>query len=372
MEKLGDKTLALFFTRGVSLQTWKDIGGIDREILLYKHLAKHFRSIFFFTYGDGNDLKYQNMLPQNITIVPQKYRMPSSIYSFLLPFLFPKELGKADIIKTNQMHGSWAAVIAKHLYHTKLVVRCGYEWLDVIEKRELAKWKLKLAYLLEALSYKNANRIVLTSQGDKEFVEDRFNIESSKIQIIPNYIDSDRFKPDGRKKEKNRIIFVGKLEEQKNVFSLIEAVSTLPVKLIIVGNGSQRKELEDFAVKKGANVEFKGNIPQEILAKELNKSEIFILPSLYEGHPKALLEGMSCELPCIGTDVGGINNVITHKQNGYLCKPNPQDIGKAIKDVLNDKQLQVIMGRNARKEILENFSVETILEKELQLYQELL
>lgn len=371
MQNLEDKTLALFFTRQVSLKTWEDIGGFDREVLLYKKLAKHLKAIYFFTYGDMSDLQYAQVLPENVKIFPRKYNLPARIYSFLLPFIYRKELRGVDIIKTNQMNGSWAAVIAKRMFNKKLIVRCGYEWLSFIERRKLTMWKPMLAFILESISYKNANKIVLTSKKDKEFVENRFNIVPSKVQVIPNYIDSDRFKPDNTEKEKNRIIFVGKLEEQKNVFNLIEAVSTLSVKLIIVGNGFLRADLENFAIKKGANIEFKGNLPQEILAKEFNKSEMFILPSLYEGHPKALLEGMSAELACITTDVEGINNIITHKVNGYLCKIDAQDIKRGIQEVMSDKELQTSMGKNAREDVLKNFSVEAILEKELQIYKEL-
>ncbi|HEC93684.1 MAG TPA: glycosyltransferase, partial [Candidatus Atribacteria bacterium] len=118
-------------------------------------------------------------------------------------------------------------------------------------------------------------------------------------------------------------------------------------------------------------VEFGGSIPNKDLPIELNKSEIFILPSFFEGNPKALLEAMSCGLACIGTDVEGIREVIKHKENGYLCKTDPKSIKEAILEILNDRELETKISQNARKAILENFSLEKILEKEIKIYQSL-
>jgi len=198
-----------------------------------------------------------------------------------------------------------------------------------------------------------------------------FKINPEKIEVIPNYIDTNLFKPLNLPKEKNSIIFVGRLEEQKNLFNLIEAIATLPVKLVIIGNGSLKEKLKNFAKEKNAEVEFKENVPNEKLPEELNKSEFFILPSFYEGCPKVLLEAMACGLPGIGTNVEGIKEIIQHKENGYLCKTDTESIRKAILEVLNDKNLQEKISQNARKTILERFSLEKILEKEIKLYQSL-
>ena len=160
-----------------------------------------------------------------------------------------------------------------------------------------------------------------------------------KLKVIPNYIDTDSFKPLDLEKERGRIIFVGRLEREKNLFSLIEAIRDLSVKLVIFGSGSLKEELEEFAKEKGANVEFKGNIANEKLPEELNKSEIFVLPSFYEGCPKVLLEAIS--------------------------------IKKAILEALNDKELQRKISQNARKTILNEFSFEKILGRELRIYEDL-
>src|SRR3989344_8853383 len=100
MNNLKDKKLALFFTGGVSLQTWERVGNLQRELLRYCEFAKHFKKIYFFTYGDRSDLAYQKILPENIIILPKKYKLPSKIYGFLLPFFYRKELRNIEFLKT--------------------------------------------------------------------------------------------------------------------------------------------------------------------------------------------------------------------------------------------------------------------------------
>jgi len=76
-------------------------------------------------------------------------------------------------------------------------------------------------------------------------------------------------------------------------------------------------------------------------------------------------------LPCIGTNVEGIKEILKHKENGYLCETNANSIRKAIIEVSEDESLRRKIGQNARETILENFSLEKILEKEIRIYQSL-
>jgi glycosyltransferase involved in cell wall biosynthesis len=364
--------LALFFTYGVSLKTWDNLGIFNREIKPYVKLSKDiFDEIYLFTYGSKKDQAYQKLLPKNLKIYPKKLKIPTLIYSFFLPLFYFKKLDEVDILKTNQLKGSWVALIAKFLTNKKLIVRCGYEWLKVMEIEKKPWWKLQIAFFLEKLAYKNADKILVTSIGDKKFIEKRFKIASSKIKIIPNYIDIDLFKPLNLKKEKNRICFVGRVSPEKNLSNLIKAISGLNVKLAIFGSGPLKSDLQKFAKKLDSKVDFKGNIPNHKLPEELNKSELFILPSLYEGNPKALLEAMACGLPCIGTNVEGIREIIKHKENGYLCDIDTNSIRNTISELLKNENLRKILGQNARKTILEKFSLKKILEKEIEIYKSL-
>ena len=71
---LHDKKLALFFTFGTSMKRWNDVGIIDREVAIYNRMSKSFKEIYFFTYGDKNDLKFQEHLEGNIKLIPTPFR----------------------------------------------------------------------------------------------------------------------------------------------------------------------------------------------------------------------------------------------------------------------------------------------------------
>jgi glycosyltransferase involved in cell wall biosynthesis len=161
------------------------------------------------------------------------------------------------------------------------------------------------------------------------------------------------------------------LEQQKNPLALLDAIKGLDVELVVVGNGSLRGQLQAEAERNKLAVQFLGNVPHKQLPEILNSTNVFILPSYYEGHPKTLIEAMACGLPVIGTNVLGIRELIDHGENGYLCGTTPEEIREAIKDVLSDSGARVLMGRKAREFVLEHFSLDNIVAKELALIEEL-
>lgn len=378
---LKNKTLALFFTFNVSLKTWYDVGMIDREVALYNELGKYLKHIYFFTFGGKEDLLFKNYLSENIAIIPVPFirsSRPSKwlsrfmlAYSLLLPFIHYKILKNVDILKTNQMYGSWTAVIAKIPFRKKLIVRTGYTWSLFFERENPKSYKRRAIKAIERFSYSFADGVVVNSNSDLEYLRGNYRLNRSQM-VIPNYVDISLFKPLDLQKKKNSICFVGRLVERKNPFSLLRAMVGLPYTLAIVGSGPLREDLEKYAKERGVNVEFLGNLPNSELPKILNQHEIFILPSLYEGMPKALLEAMACGLPVIGTDVDGIKGLIKHKENGFLCATDPKSIREAILKVMNDVELREKIGNQAQMTIKKNFSLNKILEKELSLYASLL
>jgi len=361
--------LALFFTCGVSLKQWALIGNLEREIKPYQGLLNHIDKIYFFTYGSKKDLDFSKNLGEKIIILPNKWKIPACLFGFLIPFFYWKILKTIDVFKTNQMAGAIPAVIAKFIFKKKLIVRTGYEWLEFLEKQKKPFYKRAIVSLWEKIAYNAADLVILSSEKDKIFIQKKFKVSDRKIRIIPNYIDTGLFKSLDLEKEKNRVVFIGRLTKQKNIANLIEAIASLPVKLTIIGQGELKVELEKLAKEKNASVEFKDKVSNSQLPEILNKAEIFVLPSLYEGCPKSLLEAMACGLPCLGCDVEGIKEIIIHKENGYLCQTEAVSIRKALVELLGDEMLRAKIGNNARQTILNDFSLEKIMEKELALYE---
>lgn len=390
---LRNKKLALFFTFNVSLRTWHNRGMIAREVAIYNKLGTYFDRIYFFTYGDLEDFRFRKYLQNNIIVVPfalsrinkhsRLFFLNKLMYSLLLPIIHRRILKNVDILKTNQIMGAWVAIIAKLLYRKKLVVRQGYQVSLLLRKtyflsigpirRFIGSFLLCFMKFLEFFAYLLADYVIVTSNADKKYIIKSYGVHPNKIVVVPNYVDTDLFKPmDNIRKERGRICFVGRLAPEKNLPMLIDAVKKLNVTLTIIGSGPLEKVLKMKVIKeKINNVTFLGTIPNEMLPRELNRSEAFILPSISEGNPKALLEAMACGIPVIGTDIDGIKEIIRHEENGLLCEINHESIRDAILRLLNDQKLREKLSLNARLFVEENYNLNTICRKELTLYQSL-
>ncbi len=133
------RKLALVFTLGMSVERWHKRGLLDREKLLYEEFLRQgaFEKIYWFTYG-ANDKKFSYLINENIEIIPMPWifntRLGMFIYSFLMPIVKAKYFKQTDIIKSNQMKGSWTAWIAALLYKKKFVLRMGYVWSRFVKK----------------------------------------------------------------------------------------------------------------------------------------------------------------------------------------------------------------------------------------------
>ncbi len=367
-------TLALFFTRGVSLKRWDEVGNLSREIALYNELAPHLRRIYFFTYGSSDDLRYQDRLAGNIVVVPKLLPLPSLLYMLALPFLTRKYCREADVYKTNQMKGGFAAMIAKRLYRKKLIVRCGYEWLQASMRKGVHPWRIKLISWIERRVYQAADAIVLTAGHMHQFIHEQFGIamDDPRVQIIGNYIDTDLFRPMPEVQRQSRsLCFVGRLAEQKNLHNLIEALSGLDTHLHLYGEGPLEDELRMLVKDRSVKATFHGRVPNEQLPEAMQRCEVFILPSLYEGHPKVLLEAMACGMPAIGTDVNGIAGVITHEKDGLLATTDSASLREAIEQLFDNEEHRRRLGEQARKMMLQDYALERVVHREHKLYQEL-
>jgi glycosyltransferase involved in cell wall biosynthesis len=366
----GEKKIAVFFTHGVSLELWDKRGMFSREVRFYQELAQQVGEVIFFTYG-RNDKQYQEKLGARIHLFQKQLPIPNLLYGLLLPFLFWKQIAGVDMLRIHQMAGSIPALIAHWVFRKPLIVRCGYQWSTFLNLQNASRIKQWIVEWIERISYKTADAIIVTTQRDARQIEDRYEIPKQKINTISNFVDTDLFKPLMIEKEKNSVCFVGRLEPQKNLHSLVEAMKSVDARLVLYGEGSLRESLENSAREHGVDIEFRGRIANEMLPQALNACEIFILPSFHEGNPKVLLEAMACGLPVIGTRVEGIESIVEHNYNGLLCATDANSIQQTIVSLLNDPQNQIRLGKSARELILSACSLLKAIEREQNIMQAL-
>lgn len=372
MNGLSNSSIAIFFSYGTTLKTWDRAGFLAREARWINELARRFKKIYLITYGSHSDLQYAKLFRNNVSILCNKRALPNVIYSVLLPFIYHRQLKDVTIYRTIQVYGSWTPIISKILSKgSKLVVRQGYR-LSKFARYEGGLFRA-IVLLLERLIFTFADAVIVTSHADVNYIKSKNPNLDRKAIYLPNYVDADLFKPSTNIQRKEGICFVGRLHPQKNLINLLKAVKNLNVRLTIVGDGPLREAVEHLVkVEKMSHVRLLGRLPYTELPNIFNEHEIFVLPSSYEGNPKALLEAMACELAVIATNIEGVNELINHLKNGYLCCLSSDSIKSAISGLLNNATLRRKLSQSARKFVVKNFCFEKIFRKELALYEALL
>ncbi len=158
--------------------------------------------------------------------------------------------------------------------------------------------------------------------------------------------------------------YVGRLSEEKGVQFLIEAGSVLKeriksFKIMIIGDGPRKKYLENMVREKGLEQEIIFTGFQANIEDYLPALDVFVLPSLTEGTPMALLEAMSMKIPIVATAVGGVPKVIKHGINGLLVTPcDYKEISEAILLIKNDPSLKDRLIIEAYKTIEKSFNID--------------
>ncbi len=185
-----------------------------------------------------------------------------------------------------------------------------------------------------------------------------------EIDIIPNGVEADLFKPDGNKSSENsdfKLITVSRLIRRKGVQHILKALKRIndpSIKLLIVGTGDYEQQLKNLAdkLKLHDQVTFYGYCSRDCLPALYNQMDAFILPSMAESFGIVFAEAMACRLPVIGGRIGGVPDLVKD-DNGILVEPgNIDEIKSAILRLKSSKALCRDMGAVNRKKVVDHYS----------------
>lgn len=172
-------------------------------------------------------------------------------------------------------------------------------------------------------------------------------------------------------------LYIGRLSKEKGVMTLIRTFEKFPnLKLRIAGDGDMKKDLENYIIKNNIkNIEFLGFLNSTQIKEVQANSSYLIIPSeWYENNPMVAIEALAMGIPIIGSNIGGIPELVEEEKNGFLFTPN--DINDFIKTIdkansINDKEY-ANLSLNARKFAEENFGKDQHYNKLIKIYKELI
>lgn len=371
MENLEDKEFAFFMNYFSSLQIWDKFGLLQREITLYNSLAKQFKTLYIFSYGDEKELEYKKYFSENIIIIPKSLHMPDICYEFLIPFLYKNILRNCDFYKTNQNSGAIAPTIAKLLYGKKSIIRSGYIGSELARLSKLPLYARGYFWFAQKFSYSFCDRAFIPTQSNYDILIKKYPNLKGRLFMINNFINTDLFIKQDNIPKIYDIIYVARFDKDKNHLLLLKAIRELDIRVLFIGQGPEQERVREFSRAHNISTTFLPRIPNDELPRYYNAAKLCVFASLHEGNPKALLEAMSCELPVIACDVIGVNNIITNKVNGLLCQPEDTVMRQNILTLLKNVTLRENLGQEARNFVIKHFSFHKTFSQEMDIYKTL-
>jgi len=349
--------------RILELESSKGWGGQEwRTARLARHLDPAEFELYFAVPRDGELYRRRDDIPGHFFPVPlrQTYDLLSLTR---LVFLIRKH--RINIVCTHSGKDGWLGALAGRITHR-----------PIVRTRHLQTPVKSVA------SYNLSTRVVCVSNFVRDYLASA-GVQREKLLTIHTSIDTERYRPDrppvlrhelGFGDETILIGIVAVLREAKQHLSLIEAFARLKTdaRLLIIGDGPQRGNIEHFISERGLQdrvllLGFRSDIP-EILPG----LDIFVLPSRMEALGTAILEASASGVPVVGSRAGGIPECVIHGETGLLFEPgNVQELYEQLARLARDASLRKTLGMTGRDFIQREYSLSRMVDDTSRLYRTL-
>ena len=235
---------------------------------------------------------------------------------------------------------------------------------------------IEIAKFSRGWTAKKVNKVIVPSQHLKGVVQN-WGVDAEKIDVLYNGTKIDNQKS---RKGGTNLISVGRLAPWKNIDVIIDSVEILNqdkkdrFSLTLVGDGPMRDKLQEHIDRKGLTnqIEITGQVPSRDVQNYLNKADIYLQASGYEGLPHVILEAINHSLTIISTPIGGTNEILRDGEYGWILplvqgkKPNSEDIVRIVEEVLTNEDKDQAMKEAALEMIDLEFNEDKNLKKYLE------
>jgi len=222
----------------------------------------------------------------------------------------------------------------------------------------------------------DADEITTPSQSLGDRLIQDWGLPSEKVVHLPNpYIPSPELLQIPAQTSTNTVSFVGRLEVRKGVLTLIQAIPLIlrrhpQVKFRFVGEicpapPNPEMTMQQYITRKlwryRRSLTFTGAVPLQQIPTHLAQADICVFPSRWENFPNVCLEAMAAARGIVGSNAGGMIELLDHGRSGHLVSPqNPEQIAAAVIDLLDDPERRILLGERARARVLNQYNLEQI------------
>ena len=366
----------------------------------------HLHILYFGEERESSPHKTVQGVPAAVNLPAQDHRHQKLLDTLQRNLIMTGALRKVDIIHCHTWYTHLAGCLLKHLLGAPLVLTIHSLEPQRPWKEEQLGSGYRVSTWLEHTAYNNADGVIAVSQAMRHDVHELYGVPLAKVQVIYNGIDIEAYRPTFDPAvpayykidpERPFLLFVGRITHQKGIFHLLRAVRYLDPALQVVMCAADpdtphigkmmASKVEELKAKTGRSIIWIPHfLPQEDLIRLYSHATLFICPSIYEPFGIINLEAMACGTPVVAAAVGGIREVVRHKETGLLVpfetksptNPEPeeprryaQDLAVAVNRLLAAPEIMEEMGRRARQVVEEKFSWRSVAQQTLKYYETL-
>jgi glycosyltransferase involved in cell wall biosynthesis len=367
-------------TSGVGLADWKLLNIYEREMSIWRNYVSHGWQVTLISSSQrDNHTEHEHRKNEGIDLltlpnqsIARNFLINTNRKKMLRLHSFNRSDRKPLIIRTNQLSGSHIAYALSGLLQAPLIVRQGFNAVDnQIRENGSLHYRSLCFTAYERRYLQLAALCEFTTHASKESSKSR--VSMARDAVIPNFVDTQTWLPRRNKIRQPRVTmgYFGRVVKEKNLSNLIIACSRIRnLGLEIIGEGSELTSLKVLARRTGAAVNFQPRMSASEVSRQMESWDFMICPSLYEGHPKTIIETMFKKIPIIGTPVSGISEALGYGKFGFLLPGTSwREIETGIRLVLREPPLRAAeLVNNAYSHATTNFSVEVIGELQREVY----
>lgn len=275
---------------------------------------------------------------------------------------------------TASVYGRMAAILAR----VPIVIGTEVNIYERKRRHHIAAERMLMA---------GTDHVIVSAESVRDFYIDQVHADARRVSVIYNAVDWSQLNATatraqllasiGVPADAPIITIIARLTEQKAHRVLFDAMAATPglrqARLLVVGGGELADELQQRAVQQGiaARVHFLG--ARRDLGNLLGATDVFVMPSLWEGLPLSMVLAMGAGLPVVATRVAGIPEVVRHDETGLLVEPGQSEsLGQALAALVDDAALRRRLGDAARDYVRPRFGADKYVTAVTDLYDRLL